>query len=152
MRMRIRESFWPWIQDPGWEKFGSGDKHPGSAPLPTRVNFEAYSTQMTQTRWIVAAFRCTWTCWLPRIRSSGTTWSPTPTGRRILCLWELWVRPAPILLDLLGKMKICVVTGEGLSNPHTVSKILGVNYFCEIFFNNLLVYRYRVRYPSFQYT
>ncbi len=37
MRIRIRdpESFWPWIRDPGWKKFGSRirDKHPGSATL-----------------------------------------------------------------------------------------------------------------------
>jgi hypothetical protein len=29
------ESFWPWIWNPGWKKFGYGirDKHPGSAKL-----------------------------------------------------------------------------------------------------------------------
>jgi len=84
--------------------------------------------------------RCTWTCWLPRIRSSGTTWSPTPTGRRIPCLWELWDRPARILLDLLGKMQLCMITGDGLCNSRTVlyQKYWVINNFSSIFFSIFL--------------
>ncbi len=31
MRMRMMESFWPWIRDPGWKKIRIRNKYPGSA-------------------------------------------------------------------------------------------------------------------------